>query len=764
VYQDLILKIANTVMENEYDRPVTSSNFGLMLNETATPGVDTANEIDEEIAEETDEELTGTSKVPACEGRTCWSKTVLNKLFGLSLPLNNTLDETSRQAIADFQVKSGLSQTKTIDAATERALLEADSIQNQGTAAASIISEAKTRIEDWTSQGLSGVKNKPQHILNSFRDPGKIWAFVLHQMAFKRRGRETKQYSDPTGYVNTGAHFCIMLDGRIIQLHALSRMIWHGNCVSPRSVAVEFEGNFPNVKGTWWIDKKSTIQNKDLPTQAQYDSGRFLTRYLKTILNTTHILAHRQSSDSRENDPGPDIWYNVGEWAINNLGLTDGGVNFKCGTGNPILAQWKTWGDKSATLTNKEYNENDNEIDWEYISDESIFPATETDEDAGEEPGDHEVEDEDIITDMGKAVRLNRYYANTLGWDQYHDQINNLLLPFSGQENVSLGEESFAQAAAQWQMQNGLSADGVIGPGTWSRMKPALVVPTNTTRVEPTTQTARAPGNLGKLLIDTSVPALSKSLPEYQFTSEDAVWLARFVEGEAGGQDNPDSHAVIWAMFNRFGILRHRVPSWTSFAVFLQKYSTTLQPLLNSSGAAERVWMNHKSNPAKYPVVSSGDTYPGTSIKKVQYQRHIDLQNKQWTAFPAYVRDMILKILTGQIPNPGIGIASDFDSTYVFLKVARRKQGISGEPSHEEWKQYTLEHARSKKVIWIGEKSNLDQKKNAFYIQPFLKDVPSNAVTIARNLGSAEVMYEENMDEIDAFADYADEQSSIFST
>ncbi|MDF2188381.1 S8 family serine peptidase [Paraflavitalea sp. CAU 1676] len=293
--------------------------------------------------------------VKACEGRTCWAKGILNKQLGLNLALNNTPDEATKKAIGDFQQQKGLSLTRSIDFATERALLEADAVQRLGAAAATMMAEAKTRVEDWTAQGqANGVKNKPQHILNSFRDPRTVWAFVLHHMAFKRRGGPKNVYSAPEGYVNTGAHFCIMLDGRIIQLHPLSRMIWHGNCLSPRSVAVEFEGNFPNIKGKWWIDKDSKVQNRDVPTQAQYDAGQFLTRYLKAVLNTTHILAHRQGSASRENDPGPDIWFNVGQWAIDKLGLTDGGASFKCGDGNTILADWRTWGNKSASLIKKE--------------------------------------------------------------------------------------------------------------------------------------------------------------------------------------------------------------------------------------------------------------------------------------------------------------------------------------------------------------------------------------------------------------------------
>ncbi len=334
-------------------------------------------------------------------------------------------------------------------------------------------------------------------------------------------------------------------------------------------------------------------------------------------------------------------------------------------------------------------------------------------------------------SNWSKAIRLNRHYAAKLGWNKFYIEINDLLLPFSGLDNVSLGEEAFAEAVAKWQKSRGFSSkdlDGIIGPNTWAVMK--TQIPEYSNGMTGSSSGITSTASFGKLKIDTSIRALSTSFPEYQFTAKDALWLARFVEGEAGGKDDADSHAVIWAMFNRFGILRHKVPAWGSYGSFLQKYSTTLQPLLNSAGAAERVWANHNRNPGKYPVVSSEETYKGTNIKKVQYLRHIKLQQKSWNDFAPYVTNMITKILSGEIPNPGIGIATHFLSTYVLLKAKRRKQGLSDSPSDEEWRHYTLQFARNKGLVWIGEKPNLNQKKNAFFIQPKFSGVNPGAVKI----------------------------------
>ncbi len=703
---------------------------------------------DYEMIENDVPQVRSSRNVRGCETRICWAKTVLNRELDLSLAINDTMNVETRQAIENFQLNNSLPQTRRIDAATERALLEADALRRNNVtigqlSARNVISEAKIKIEDWTRQA---VNTRPQLIRDYYRDPRKINDFVLHQMAFKRQGRINRQsFSDPASYLKTPAHFCIMLDGRIIQLHPMSRVIYHAQGISPKSVAVEFAGNFPNTRGVWGVSRNSTLQNRDYPTQAQFDSGRFLTGYLKIVLGTTRILAHRQSHASRENDPGPDIWYNVGQWAVDNLGLTDGGPTFKKGSGNPILPEWRTWGNRTGSPINNEYDAMTQEVDRE--EDESMELEADTEELANDELKYNEFEGEDVseqndlfyemddlVNDLSNSIRQNSYYANKLGWIQYYDQINNLLLPFSGLQNVSLGEEAFSEAVASWQRQQGITADGIIGPDTWNRIRPLIILPnpSRSTTINPPTITAPSPpsGLFGILIIDTSVPPLSASNPIYRFTPDDALWLARFVEGEAGGHDNPDSHAVMWAMFNRFGILRHRVTAWTSFAVFLRAYSTTLQPLLKSSGAAQRAWDNYRRDPVRNDIVSSEDTYPGTSIRRVQYVRHIRLQQKVWNDFPQYVRTMVTNILNGLIPNPGIGIATDFASTNIFLLTYRRRLGLSTIISTEDWRQYTLEYARNKNKIWIGEKPNLDQRKNAFFIDRRFIAVPPNAVKV----------------------------------
>jgi len=94
---------------------------------------------------------------------------------------------------------------------------------------------------------------------------------------------------------------------------------------------------------------------------------------------------------------------------------------------------------------------------------------------------------------LAKCNYAKSILASKLGWDQYYDQINDLPLPFSGLKNISLGEEAFAQAVADWQQQQGLTADGIIGPHTWAKMKPMLTMISNPQPVINTPVTTTTP-------------------------------------------------------------------------------------------------------------------------------------------------------------------------------------------------------------------------------------------------------------------------------
>jgi peptidoglycan hydrolase-like protein with peptidoglycan-binding domain len=207
----------------------------------------------------------------------------------------------------------------------------------------------------------------------------------------------------------------------------------------------------------------------------------------------------------------------------------------------------------------------------------------------------------------------------------------------------------------------------------------------------------------------------------YPFTSEDAEWLAKLIVGEAGGRDDTDNRAVIWALFNRYALFTHRV--FPSFASFIRRYSTVLQPVLNSVGAAAR----HYDKPGFVRTGGSYDRlYRGMRIPKGQLKRHLDLQAMLWARLPGSARRLAKAALVGEVPSP-IGIASEFASTRVYFRQANGR-----EPSPQEWRTYTEAFARRKGWAWVGDIPGLNQMKNAFFIDDRARNLPRDAVRVTR--------------------------------
>lgn len=74
-------------------------------------------------------------------------------------------------------------------------------------------------------------------------------------------------------------------------------------------------------------------------------------------------------------------------------------------------------------------------------------------------------------SNLSDKVVKNRKLASKLGWSKYHDEINEILLPYSGSVKRSLSDETFVKTLSNWQYSKGLIADGELGEGTWYRLK-----------------------------------------------------------------------------------------------------------------------------------------------------------------------------------------------------------------------------------------------------------------------------------------------------
>ncbi len=225
---------------------------------------------------------------------------------------------------------------------------------------------------------------------------------------------------------------------------------------------------------------------------------------------------------------------------------------------------------------------------------------------------------------------------------------------------------------------------------------------------------------------------------EYTFTPDDAEWLARLIVGEAGGKDNRDNHAVIWASFNRFALFTHSESKWmkraglqgyATLAAHVQSYSTTLQPVLHSPKAATRAIQMAQKNPNKFKYIETGGVYPGTTIPKGQLKHHLEtIQRLAWGNLREETKVVVDQALKGQLENP-VGIASEFANTYTYFM-----QNRGGRPkNYEEWREYTEAFAQNHKPrwTWIGEKAKLNQMdENAFFIDNRVLGLPSDVVRV----------------------------------
>ncbi len=206
----------------------------------------------------------------------------------------------------------------------------------------------------------------------------------------------------------------------------------------------------------------------------------------------------------------------------------------------------------------------------------------------------------------------------------------------------------------------------------------------------------------------------------YQFTPEDVLWTARFLTGEAGGRDDLNNQAIIWAMFNRYALFTHR--NYETFHKFLRAYSTPLQPVLRNWRAARR-------HMHKEAFVKTGGFYEGnSSVPKGQLRQFLELQDKPWHKLPPGAQSLAKHALSGKVTNP-IGNASEFGNTFVYFQ----DNNSGRRPTDEQWVQYTRNYAQRKKWRWIGPVSKLDQKVNAFFVQQKIENLPQGIVRVIQN-------------------------------
>lgn len=172
---------------------------------------------------------------------------------------------------------------------------------------------------------------------------------TYHQTACDMGEREARYYS-------IGAHFAVLRSGRVLWMCDPNRVVYHGNGWNARCVGIEVNGLYSGLEDdpdtaldeslkTTWDDPSTPTRERPMTVTPQsMVSLRNLTRWLKWYgqkngASVQFLVAHRQSSMDRQNDPGQTIWHEAAVPLHAELGMSDGCVGFKIG-GYAIPQQW----------------------------------------------------------------------------------------------------------------------------------------------------------------------------------------------------------------------------------------------------------------------------------------------------------------------------------------------------------------------------------------------------------------------------------------
>lgn len=173
------------------------------------------------------------------------------------------------------------------------------------------------------------------------RDVRNIDSIVLHATGFSRldtpgTDRSGSEYDD---FDHTIAHFVVRRNGDVYRLRTYD--VYLNNVLSLYSVSIEVEGNFPSEEE---IQRDNWRSRRHSMPLAQIFAGRALLQHIRNELdNVRYIFGHVQLTNmgaDRANCPGPHVWYNIGEWAVETLGMHNSGHSARVisrGWQNPAL-------------------------------------------------------------------------------------------------------------------------------------------------------------------------------------------------------------------------------------------------------------------------------------------------------------------------------------------------------------------------------------------------------------------------------------------
>jgi hypothetical protein len=177
---------------------------------------------------------------------------------------------------------------------------------------------------------IRGTHGRPGLSKSQLRRPWpQITGITLHQTACLIGERDGI-------WAGVHAHLGITRAGKIVHLYDFADRVNHGHSFNAGDVGIEIDGHFAGVEGdirTYWRPAGDPGRMPLVATEDQILAARSAVRAIVEAVagqggEVRFIHAHRQSSNQRQSDPGSQIWRDVGLWAQDEFGLSDGGPGF----------------------------------------------------------------------------------------------------------------------------------------------------------------------------------------------------------------------------------------------------------------------------------------------------------------------------------------------------------------------------------------------------------------------------------------------------
>lgn len=182
-----------------------------------------------------------------------------------------------------------------------------------------------------------------QHIFGR-RTWKEVTGICLHQTACVLGER-------PARWDTVGCHVGVTRSGKVIWLHDFDFKVVHGNGWNAQTVGIEMDGLYEGVDGnpkTVWDDPSTAIHEvgqkitPELVSSSQAAIEWIIEEVARHGGKINAIVAHRQASSSRRNDPGSALWKSVALPMQQKYGIGDGGKGYKIGNGYPIPEEWNS--------------------------------------------------------------------------------------------------------------------------------------------------------------------------------------------------------------------------------------------------------------------------------------------------------------------------------------------------------------------------------------------------------------------------------------